>query len=354
MIGNDELQVWCDGLFQRFYIAVHERVDGNTDPRFDMDPTNHMFYIEPYASYAALFAVNLRSFWAAREILSDDESRECFDRVVLFRLLSHFHFRIAEASTLDWTAKTEVRERITDDPCLIENGPNRVSWRVREIEVGGEVFRMECPEGMLGYNFFGGQYEYTLGDADVRICPGDKVIDGGAYVGDTAIPFARAAGEFGKVYAFEPGVDHFKMLSWNVARHNPSLSGRIRINPCALGEIDNGDVGRNLTCGINPGARVVEGTLTHRLDGLIEDGAVLPDIDFVKLDVEGSEMAALRGMRDMLVRCRPRLAICVYHKPQDLFEIPLYLWQLLPFYRWYLAHHSIRIDETVLYGEPES
>lgn len=332
---------------RRFYWAVHQVVENNTDPLFDHDPSNSAFDIRHHAEYMAFLACNLHSFYSARCVLTDAESREVFDKVVLFRLLSHFHFKIAEASLLDWQNKVEAREvllRAGDQPLPFGDGG------VYQIEVGGGFYTAQGTAGMLGHGFFGGQYAYQIGDACVFVRRGDCVIDGGAYIGDTALPFADAVGEGGKVYAFEPSFDSVRLLRENLDR-NPQVRARVEVFPCGLSDHDHGG-GMMLRDGALPWARLKAETLVYRLDTLVEDGVVDRPVDFVKLDVEGSELAALQGMERMLLRDRPYLAICVYHQPQDLYVLPLYLNSHLPGYHWYLNHHSIRIDETVLYGEP--
>lgn len=68
------------------------------------------------------------------------------------------------------------------------------------------------------------------------------------------------------------------------------------------------------------------------------------------MDIEGAEMDALRGMEKLMKRDRPKLAICVYHKPEDFWEIPLYIKSVVPEYTFILRHHSHDASETVLYA----
>jgi hypothetical protein len=75
-------------------------------------------------------------------------------------------------------------------------------------------------------------------------------------------------------------------------------------------------------------------------------------INFLKLDVEGAELESLRGARDSIQRFKPKLAISLYHKPGDLFEIILYIKDKFPFYSCYLDHYTIHAEETVLYCRP--
>ena len=59
------------------------------------------------------------------------------------------------------------------------------------------------------------------------------------------------------------------------------------------------------------------------------------------MDIEGAEQKALSGAKNIIMRDKPQLAICVYHKPNDIWEIPFMLKDWVPEYQLYLRHHSI-------------
>lgn len=84
------------------------------------------------------------------------------------------------------------------------------------------------------------------------------------------------------------------------------------------------------------------------------DEAIASDekVTFIKMDVEGAELESLKGARHTIQRCKPKLAICIYHKAEDMYEIPLYIMELVPEYRLYVRHHSNGASETVLYAMP--
>ena len=68
------------------------------------------------------------------------------------------------------------------------------------------------------------------------------------------------------------------------------------------------------------------------------------------MDIEGAELESLQGARKTIRRDRPKLAVCIYHKPEDMIEIPLYIKELVPEYKLYIRHHSNSGTETVLYA----
>ena len=81
-----------------------------------------------------------------------------------------------------------------------------------------------------------------------------------------------------------------------------------------------------------------------------ERGRIKEKVTYVKMDIEGAELDALHGMEKMIKSDKPKLAISIYHKPEDLWEIPLYIYKLVPEYKFILRHHHHRIHETILYA----
>ncbi len=61
-------------------------------------------------------------------------------------------------------------------------------------------------------------------------------------------------------------------------------------------------------------------------------------------------MAALKGAEKIIKRDRPKLAVCIYHNPEDIFEIPFLIKKLVPEYKLYIRHHSDTYAETVVYA----
>ena len=96
---------------------------------------------------------------------------------------------------------------------------------------------------------------------------------------------------------------------------------------------------------IGGGSRVVG----RRLDGLLAGRPVT----FLKLDVEGAEREALLGARSMISSNRPIVAVCVYHGPVDLWEIPQIIHDFLPEHRLFLRQHQFDGYELVIYAIPE-
>ncbi len=72
------------------------------------------------------------------------------------------------------------------------------------------------------------------------------------------------------------------------------------------------------------------------------------------MDIEGAEFDALKGAEKTIKKYKPKLAICVYHNPLDIVNIPLYIKELVPEYKIFLRHYSESSSETVCYAIPDT
>ena len=76
------------------------------------------------------------------------------------------------------------------------------------------------------------------------------------------------------------------------------------------------------------------------------------DATFIKMDIEGSELMALKGAQQIILRNRPLLAICIYHSDEDMLAIPEWMCLNLNDYKYYCRHHSYYKEETIIYAIP--
>ena len=68
------------------------------------------------------------------------------------------------------------------------------------------------------------------------------------------------------------------------------------------------------------------------------------------MDIEGAELDTLHGAKNMIDIDKPKMAVCVYHRMDDILTIPEYLIRINPEYKLYMRHHNCNITETVLYA----
>ncbi|MDR1063602.1 MAG: FkbM family methyltransferase [Azoarcus sp.] len=201
--------------------------------------------------------------------------------------------------------------------------------------------RMHCEEKETQY--YNGTDQYRPSGLPAWPQP-LRFIDGGAYTGDTLADLSQHGYRLDAIAAFEPDMENVQHLISNSAVYE----NIIRF-PCALGSKM-----RNLLFRAegNGSAHITEKGTHHTQCVTLDD--VLPSFcpNLIKMDIEGAELEALMGAKNMITRHRPHLAICLYHHPEHLWRIPLLLdeWQLG--YRFYLRQHQ-PVLELVLYAYPD-
>ncbi len=167
-------------------------------------------------------------------------------------------------------------------------------------------------------------------------------LDGGAYVGDTLEFILKNYPDYNKIYCVEPSLLHINIAK----RENPNLKNVEFIN-CGLG---------NKTQLIEDNLQEPQNNCRHdyqtqninTIDKLIKE-----KIDFIKLDIEGDEIKALEGARNTIKNYHPILAICIYHKASDWYEVPNLILSIRNDYDIYLRHYMEGIYETVMYFIPK-
>lgn len=133
--------------------------------------------------------------------------------------------------------------------------------------------------------------------------PGGLAVDAGAHIGYLTVHLARAAGAEGRVYAFEPEAGSRAALAGNLERN--AVADRVTVLPYALGAAPGrttlhvGGGGETSSLARLDGERATAEVELVALDGVLPPEA---RVDVVKLDLEGGETAALRGMRRVLQR----------------------------------------------------
>lgn len=168
-------------------------------------------------------------------------------------------------------------------------------------------------------------------------------VDAGAFDGDTIDMFlAHTNNKYKYIYAFEPDKTNYNSL----IRHNDKEN--VKIYNAGL-YCDNMETAFSASKG---GSSKIAREGEDAVKVFRFDELELPEkeITFVKMDIEGSELAALRGMEETIKRNKPKLAICIYHKFEDLWELPLYIKSLVPEYRLYIRNYTSYLDEIVLYA----
>lgn len=172
---------------------------------------------------------------------------------------------------------------------------------------------------------------------------GEIIIDAGAYTGDSALRFLEWGGEnIRHIYSFEFDPFNAAKCEENTAAFRDKIT-----------VIKKGTGSRNETVYISPmeaGSHISgDGSVKAEITSIDSELDGKP-ATFIKMDVEGAELESLIGARNTITKYRPRLAICVYHKLEDICKIPGYILSLVPEYKFYLRHYSSNHYETVRYA----
>jgi len=285
--------------------------------------------------------------------LADSESQNTLVKVLAFRALGHHKVKLPLNIPSYWDGLALI-EKLADSSDFISIGFR--NWRLSHINLaalGLPIRLYDVPWGAY-VQFVLEQYRCRRNDgADIAVESGDYVIDAGACWGDTALYFAHRSQPNGKVFSFEFMPENLEVLRRNLAL-NDVLSRQIQIVERAAWDIS--DV-KLLIEGDGPATRVrAESSdafiapLTLTIDDLVQRYN-LPKVNFIKMDIEGSELRALKGAKQTIQSYRPKLAISVYHQLSDFYEIPRFLDSLECGFRYYLRHYTIHAEETILFAE---
>lgn len=150
----------------------------------------------------------------------------------------------------------------------------------------------------------------------------------------------RVNNQYKKIMAWEIGKDSLKIL-------NKKYKDK-RIQICPYGAWNESTI---MSVGGTNGGRHLQsddgkdGIMCKRIDDVVDCPVTL-----IKMDVEGAEMNALLGAREIIKKYKPKLMISLYHKPNDIWELPLFVKELVPEYKIYIRHHRTTPNDTVLYA----
>lgn len=198
----------------------------------------------------------------------------------------------------------------------------------------------------------------------------ESFVDCGSYIGDTMQIFLQNNQErFTDYFAIEPDDENGKKLLQSI--EDKDYKGQVHLTEAALA--DQEGVAEFLSFGTSysnieqcpSGGRgcsdKIEKTNNnfHPLKRVKVNVKPLDDIvgdhrvSFVKMDIEGFELKALKGAKRTIIKNLPVLAICLYHHAEDMWEIPLYIKSLCDEYTFYFRNY-MGIIEYVLYAVPKN
>ena len=229
------------------------------------------------------------------------------------------------------------------DGCVLVNSS------AYNAEICEELLEHGIPDERI-FNF--GQFFHDICDRQyfepgiVTPEKGEVFVDGGAYDGATTRRFASWCNdEYNKIYAFEPDGHNYRGFKESLEKKN--IHDLVFLN---AGLWDREDTLFSDAPGTQ-WSRISESDGTERVDVTSIDHTLGGEkATFIKLDVEGAEYRALSGAENTIRTYHPRLAISIYHKPEDIFTLPELILSFSDDYRLYLRHYQMSRFETILYA----
>lgn len=183
----------------------------------------------------------------------------------------------------------------------------------------------------------------------VELSDAEVFVDCGAFDGDTIASFLRrSGGRFEKIFAFEADPGNYGRLGQYILTLPPELRSRITTYPFAVAE--HGGKVRFSATGTEA-SFVGHGNLEvdcSSLDALLADS----DVTWIKMDIEGSEPNGVAGARTLITERSPLLAVCVYHRQDHLWRVPLMVRALSDEYRYFLRPHLLESWDLLCYAIP--
>jgi len=284
-------------------------------------------------------------------LLADSHSKDLLIKLVAFRKLGQKKYRLPRFYDRFHENVDDLKKHI-DYATTVKVEPNRWVMGLANIKpLGFDISLYSTPIGIY-VDFVLQQYRYKNGNTEIKANEGDVVLDLGGFTGDTALYFSHLVGATGKVFSFEFIPSNLKILEKNLSLNN-HLSSNIKV------------VKRPVW--IKPGLKIYftdKGPASRlktakplKFDGMCESVSIddfvrsekLEKVDFIKMDIEGAELPALKGAESTIRRFKPNLAIAVYHSLDDFVNIPAFIDSLDLKYRFYLDHFTTGKNETILY-----
>ena len=181
------------------------------------------------------------------------------------------------------------------------------------------------------------QKQYTYEEMNFDVEKGDIVLDCGANSsksGGTQATYFASKSEDGMVYAFEPIPRIYNELLEDIKAYK-------NIIPIQKAVWDENTF--TYFTDMSSGSRASsDGDIKVeliRIDDFVKEYNI-PKVDFIKMDIEGAELNALKGAEHTIKIFKPKLAISIYHKPEHFYEIPMYIKSIVPEYKMWILNNE--------------
>lgn len=286
------------------------------------------------------------------DLFKDHYSKWLLLQIVAYRLLGYRKVKLPLSTKQYWKniSELEKHEKKND---YIETGFMDMKLYYMDLSFLNVPIKFYFSGAGLNIDFIIKQYDFNRDNIKIQVAEGDTVIDAGGCWGDTALYFAYRAGKKGDVHSFEFIPDNLAIWKRNIEL-NPNFEQNIILAENPLWSDSN----INMFFKANgPGSKVSFEKFDD-FDGIVQTISIddyvneksLSKVDFIKMDIEGAELSALKGANQTIRTFKPKLAVALYHNTKDFHTIPKYLEELNLGYQFFLSHATINAEETMLFA----
>ena len=178
----------------------------------------------------------------------------------------------------------------------------------------------------------------------IKLSPSEVFADVGMFTADTAEDFFKNThNKYTHYYGFEPDSATLEKARLFLAnRSNTTTEGKGVWSCETTLYFSEQHINENAAC---TNENVIE---VISLDNYFAKKPHIPT--FIKMDIEGSELEALKGAECIIRDHKPKLAICIYHRPEDIYTLPEIIKSFRDDYKFYIRHYTNNMCDTVLYA----
>lgn len=263
--------------------------------------------------------------------------------------------------------RKEGLEHYNFDTFIIPNTINELEnvYNLLNDDISKKVFvtvllaRYNCDVELIK-NVYTDNHYFEL-ESFSKINENEVFVDCGAFVGDTLDRFLTKSLEFSKYYAFEAFEINYNELekhTFEIIQKYPNLTDKIVIENKAVGDsdsivsltVDFDDVA--ISASFSSDGETGREIESIKLDTYFKD--IYPPT-FIKADIESNEMNMLIGCENIIQEYKPKMAISIYHKYEDIYDIIAHIHKIEKKYKFAVRHHTYEtFYDTVLYAWTEN
>lgn len=271
-------------------------------------------------------------------------------------IFSIFWFKYHNRNFFNKISVYEIKDKIIKLNTILEDNESKyIINKTIERWIENDCFYNSIEAVRKMYESIENENEYF--DSKVIQLKDDEVyIDVGAYNGDTIDSFLNITNNsFEKIIAFELEKTNYDKLQANIRTYSTDIQKNIisynkglyntRAFVTMASERDNVSISE-----VVKDKKDIDVAEVVALSDILQEDQ---KVTYIKMDIEGSEMEALMGASEVIKKWKPKLAICIYHKPEHYWQIPIFIKNLVPEYKIYIRHHSQIAAQTVCYAVTE-